>query len=349
MKQTKSLKKLKLPSFRKSFSRELSLFGCVLWDQGERLEMKHWLGRGIKNLLFIKEPATSLMTAWYDRQELDNFDRVIADKVKNDSMFFPEVKKQFNKYWKLLEPYSQTRLIASLAELEKFYKNLLAWWPLMVLIYWIPVTEKAKITGPAVTEAMRLREKTEKFSNDSELIFLKFFKKYFPQYSGLSGFITPAEVFSSKKKNFNAKQIAIFSERKRNGLILLNGNLYTLAEIRKLKFDQPEKNQKEIKGQVAFSGKIIGKVRLIFAVNDIYKIKAGEILVAPMTTPLFLPAIKKASAMVTDEGGITCHAAIVARELKKPCIIGTKIATRLLKDGDLVEVDADNGIVKILN
>jgi len=58
--------------------------------------------------------------------------------------------------------------------------------------------------------------------------------------------------------------------------------------------------------------------------------------------------MKKAAAFVTDEGGITCHAAIVARELKKPCIIGTKIATQALKDGDEVEVDADKGAVKLL-
>jgi len=61
-----------------------------------------------------------------------------------------------------------------------------------------------------------------------------------------------------------------------------------------------------------------------------------------------MPAIKKASAIVTNVGGITCHAAIVSRELKIPCIIGTKIATKVLKDGDLVEVDAQKGIVKIL-
>jgi pyruvate,water dikinase len=65
-----------------------------------------------------------------------------------------------------------------------------------------------------------------------------------------------------------------------------------------------------------------------------------------MTTPIFLPAMKKASAIITDEGGITCHAAIVSRELKKPCIIGTKIATQILKNGDLVEVDAERGIIK---
>ena len=74
----------------------------------------------------------------------------------------------------------------------------------------------------------------------------------------------------------------------------------------------------------------------------------GEVLVSIMTTPRLTEAFKKASAVVTDEGGVICHAAIVAREMKKPCIIGTKIATKVLKDGDLVEVDAEKGTVKIL-
>ena len=58
--------------------------------------------------------------------------------------------------------------------------------------------------------------------------------------------------------------------------------------------------------------------------------------------------MKRAIAFVTDEGGITCHAAIIAREMKKPCIIGTKVATKILKDGDMVEVDANKGTVKII-
>ena len=72
-------------------------------------------------------------------------------------------------------------------------------------------------------------------------------------------------------------------------------------------------------------------------------------MVATMTFPNFIPAMEKAAAFVTDEGGILCHAAIVAREMKKPCIIGTKIATQVLHDGQLVEVDAKRGIVKILS
>ena len=74
----------------------------------------------------------------------------------------------------------------------------------------------------------------------------------------------------------------------------------------------------------------------------------GDILVAPMTSPDFIVAMRQASAIITDEGGMTSHAAIVSRELGINCIVGTKIATKVLKDGDLVEVDADQGTVKII-
>lgn len=82
--------------------------------------------------------------------------------------------------------------------------------------------------------------------------------------------------------------------------------------------------------------------------DQISLFQEGEILVSPMTIPDFLPAMKKAAAFVTDEGGILCHAAIVARELNKPCVVGTKFATQVLKDGDLITVDATNGIITLL-
>ncbi len=106
---------------------------------------------------------------------------------------------------------------------------------------------------------------------------------------------------------------------------------------------------KEIKGSIAYKGVVNGKVRVCKTVDDIREFKQGEILVANQTTPEFVPAMKKAIAIITDQGGITCHAAIVSRELKLPAIIGTKIATKVLKDGDLVEVDAEKGIVTILD
>jgi len=104
----------------------------------------------------------------------------------------------------------------------------------------------------------------------------------------------------------------------------------------------------EITGKPAYRGIISGKVRVIINLKEKDNFKQGEILVTGMTDPDFVPIINKASAIITDAGGLLCHAAIIAREMKKPCIIGTKIATQVLKDGDLVEVDANKGIVKII-
>jgi len=67
-----------------------------------------------------------------------------------------------------------------------------------------------------------------------------------------------------------------------------------------------------------------------------------------MTTTNFVPYLSKVGAIVTDEGGITCHASIVSREMRIPCIVGTKNATRALRNGQIVEVRADIGVVKVL-
>lgn len=104
----------------------------------------------------------------------------------------------------------------------------------------------------------------------------------------------------------------------------------------------------EIKGVVAYKGFVTGTVRIVHTASDSEKVQTGDILVTNMTTPAYIAAMYRAAAFVTNEGGITCHAAILAREMKKPCIIGTKNATKILKDGDMVEVDADKGTVKII-
>jgi len=110
-----------------------------------------------------------------------------------------------------------------------------------------------------------------------------------------------------------------------------------------------DKSQKELKGTAASKGRTKGIARIVRGPRDFPKLNKGEILVTEMTRPEFLPIMKKSAAIVTDEGGLTCHAAIVARELGIPCIIGTKIATLLIKDGNEIEVDANKGIVKVLN
>lgn len=103
---------------------------------------------------------------------------------------------------------------------------------------------------------------------------------------------------------------------------------------------------KEFHGEIGCPGRARGRVKIIIRAQDMGKMNKGDILVSIATDPDIVPAMKKAAAIVTEQGGVTSHAAIVARELKIPCVIGTKIATRVLRDGDLVEVDADNGTIK---
>ncbi len=106
--------------------------------------------------------------------------------------------------------------------------------------------------------------------------------------------------------------------------------------------------QEMLKGHCASQGHAIGIVKVCRGMEEVAKFQEGQILVACMTQPEFVPAMKKAAAIVTDEGGLTCHAAIISRELRKPCIISTKKATRVLKDGMKVEVNATEGYVKVI-
>lgn len=104
-----------------------------------------------------------------------------------------------------------------------------------------------------------------------------------------------------------------------------------------------------VKGLPASPGNAAGKAHVIIDPSDIDDFKEGEILVTAMTAPDWVPAMKKAKAIVTDAGGMTCHASIVSRELGIPCIVGTKSrsqeATTSIKDGQMITVDATNGIV----
>jgi len=101
-------------------------------------------------------------------------------------------------------------------------------------------------------------------------------------------------------------------------------------------------------GSVAYPGRVKGPVRIINSPKEMNKMQNNDILVTTQTIPEMLPAMKKAAAFITNSGGITCHAAIVAREMKKPCIVGTKIATKILHDGDFVQVDAFKGVINII-
>lgn len=111
---------------------------------------------------------------------------------------------------------------------------------------------------------------------------------------------------------------------------------------------EPPTDLRELRGNVAYPGSARGIVRRVELPEQMGKLTDGEILMASSTSPAIVPAMKRAGAILTDAGGITSHAAIVARELKVPTVIGLKFATKILRDGDLVVVDATSGIVRKL-
>jgi len=124
---------------------------------------------------------------------------------------------------------------------------------------------------------------------------------------------------------------------------------FTSDDIKKVEEkEEIDNNAVEIKGQTASRGFVRGVVRFVKDATELGKVKKGDILVTSMTTTDFTPILDKISGLITDEGGLTCHAAIVSRELGIPCIIGTKIATKVLKDEDKIELDATKGIIRKL-
>ena len=145
-------------------------------------------------------------------------------------------------------------------------------------------------------------------------------------------------------------------EQRRNGSLylysgkvrkILTGEKYIIF-MKQLSKHENSNIVREITGICASIGKAIGRVNICLKKEDIVLVKEGDILVTTMTRPEFLPAMRKARAIVTDEGALTCHAAIISRELGKPCIIATRSATKLLKNGQVVEVNANHNMVRVL-
>jgi len=147
----------------------------------------------------------------------------------------------------------------------------------------------------------------------------------------------------------------LIGNRKQNRAILLEGGEIKVYEgDEAIQIGEEMLHKEEVSGSdvvsgvIAFPGKVKGKVTVVSSIEDRDKFSKGDILVThdgPAELTVFL---KEAGAIVTNQGGMISHVSIVAREIKTPCIVGTKNATEILKDGDIVEVDADNGIVKIL-
>lgn len=145
----------------------------------------------------------------------------------------------------------------------------------------------------------------------------------------------------------------VSAQRKKEYLIIMNNG--AIREIAPQNIEStlnqhlPPQNYaslNEVSGMAVFPGNVSGPVRVVLKKEALGKVRKGDILVTPMTTPDFFPALHKVAGIVTDFGGVTSHASIIARERKIPCLVSTEIATKVFKDGEHLVLDTKKGIAR---
>lgn len=244
--------------------------------------------------------------------------------------------------------------------LEKFISHNISFGPRFIIAFWFPIhmeqyPEKAKYER-AIAAAVLARDRVEKIGPIADS-FARDLATEVLQRAGspatYSKFVTCEELLNYLRKGTRISRDVLEKRREyflvtNEGVLLESLSSYVGRKGYIIPIEEVSEAIEVIRGSVAYPGVARGIVKIVKTKETLQKFQDVEILVTAMTTPDFVPILKKAKGFITDEGGITCHAAIAARELKKPCIIGTKVATKVLKDDDLVEIDGDNGIVRIL-
>ena len=195
------------------------------------------------------------------------------------------------------------------------------------------LTEKALPYLQSIASSLGLAYEELLFQRDVEI------------FEALSGSLSQEVLKYNAIKRKNGKYLLFAGKGEQ---VFFTEEAQDVAHLEESMLPRADEGVKTLRGQIGNTGKYVGTVKVIMNISDFAKMEPGDVLVSTMTTPDFVMLMHKAGAIVTDIGGMLCHAAIVSREIDKPCIIGTKFATQVLKDGDLVEVDADNGIVRIL-
>lgn len=289
--------------------------------------------------------------SYYDPRGVEWIKNHIKETIESDPNFLDKLKNQVTKKLKPIQSIYENETPLSKNKLLKFIRNFEVAYPWVEAMWWLCEMNDEELNSLDISSIKKLRKKTTKLSAGTDIVVRKSLKRIFPKIKDYIHVLTLEEIETE-----NIPQLSELKKRDKQ-FIFTQNRLYIGSHLVEyiekeygilLKRENFNKNIIEIKGIVAYPGVVRGKAKRVMGHKQISSIKKGEILVSPMTMPDFMPAMKKATAFITDEGGITCHAAIVSRELKKPCIVGTRIATKVIKDGDLIEVDANQGIVRIL-
>lgn len=346
----KNVNNNEIQEYRKLMNRSFPLIFFECWHQGERFGLsKISNGNVFFDPLFIyrKNKGTDVLYNFTDRYQNPN---LLVEYFENHLDQLELITKKHLENYKYLTNTLKSNKTFSSKNIKEIFSLSLEM--LTVLTSMVVISNNSEENNEIIRISNQTRIKTEDFVFQSIDALLQNAVGLLPEdYKKFSYLVTYSEIVGELPTIQELKQ-------RESGYIYYQGSVYTnvdekeFAQKHNLNIVHDEitisSQVEEIRGKSAFRGKITGKVKVVFEISDMKNIRAGNVLVTPMTTPDLIAVSRDFAAIVTDEGGILCHAAIISREFKKPCIIGTKIATQVLHDGDLVEVDADNGIVKIV-
>ncbi len=341
------------------FTREYSLMLALIRSEAGRAKRLELAGFDPDRCL-ISEGDPGKIKFWYSKDEFWNLLSIVAQKFVADNVLFEKlISDYFASYIKLLPYFTRDSHVVTLDEFSWLYHQIFLWRGLADFINDI---HRSKYTSDVVKKrAIEVREQTQHYYDEFDNLYKEFFatQSYLKDSADLQQVVTFEEFIALAHKELTTQQIGEIQKR-RLGYVLANGTIYLKDELEYalsdigcyIKHENREVGEvvisRELVGVAASPGRAQGKVRILHYRAQMAEFQRGEVLVTEMTTPDYISAMKKAAAVVTEEGGIMSHAAIISRELGIPCVTGTKIATQVLKDGDLVEVDADAGIVRIL-
>lgn len=339
--------KLKSVEDNKLFNQYLSVLIATTKKSFSRQQEEDLLKIAIKIKGNLNSPLTKNLLKGHSKKYFWMHNNYYTTEVLDENFFFKELKDLISKY-KQPEKY--------LREMEKLDRESTS--NKKSIINKLKLNKKDKKLVKIIDDFGWFQDERKKY-NMMANHYLDILLNEIGKRSNLSlmevKFTMPYETESILKGTFNKEKI---SRRMKNCLIVWEGDkdtyeIYTGKEaIQKEKqlFSSKEGIHEvtEIEGMIANTGRVRGYVRVTMSAKESKNIKNGEILVTSMTSPDFIAGIKNAAAIVTNEGGVTCHAAIISREFGIPCVIGTKIATQILKTGDYIEVDGIHGAVRIL-
>ncbi|MBR9706469.1 hypothetical protein GOV14_05515 [Candidatus Pacearchaeota archaeon] len=316
-----------------------------------------------ESLQFLLLPNRSVF--WQEKEDFRNIKEYMQKNnlKKTSRPLWEKLKNHANKYWWVNNDYqSVKKLTASkfLPRLDErsenpFWKNISKQKKDLIVKY--SLDKKTVERLKQFNEMTYLRDIRKQYTQIANYYIITFFQKIARKLSvpvEWANFIIPFKEYGGFL-NKDKKLLKDLELRTRKGVWMFGVDIDWKTNVETAKapelFELVEGHLKGgniLYGNSASLGKARGKAKIILRQSDFDKFKEGDILITGMTRPEFVPLMKIASAIVTDEGGITCHAAIISRELNKPCVIATQTATKAFKEGDLIEVNANHGYVKLI-